>query len=97
ELHLSQDGPAMPIGKLWQQIINEAKPKLIITTGTAGGIGPDMELGDVVFAGKVRFDCQKEFKSKPFATTTYPCSSLRANSLPVATTLFKANADHLPL
>jgi hypothetical protein len=96
ELHLSQDGPAMPIAKLWAQIITEAKPKLIITTGTAGGIGPNLELGDVVFAAKVRFDCQKEFKSKPFASTAYTCPSLLTNSLTVAETLFKANADHLP-
>jgi hypothetical protein len=96
ELHLSQDGPKMTIAKLWAQIIAEAKPKLIITTGTAGGIGPNMELGDVVFAEKVRFDCQKEFKSKSFATTAYPCPSLKTSSISIATGLFKANADHLP-
>ena len=39
ELHLSQDGPKMPIAALWQQLIAEVKPKLVITTGTAGGIG----------------------------------------------------------
>ena len=48
ELHMSQDGPKLPIAKLWAQLIAEVKPKLVITTGTAGGIGPAIELGDVV-------------------------------------------------
>jgi Phosphorylase superfamily len=96
ELHLSQDGPAMPIAKLWQQIIAEAKPKLIITTGTAGGIGAKVELGDVVVAQTVRFDCQKSFKSKPFHSSAYKCSKLKFNSYPAAEKLFAANASHLP-
>ncbi len=66
ELHLSQDGPKMPIAKLWAQIIAEAQPKLIITTGTAGGIGAKVVLGDVLSAKSVRFDCLKSFKSQPF-------------------------------
>jgi nucleoside phosphorylase len=96
ELHLSQDGPAMPIAKLWTQIIVEAKPTLIITTGTAGGIGAKMELGDVVAAQDVRFDCQKTFKSKPFHNTAYKCSKLKSKSYPAAEKLFAANAAHLP-
>src|ERR1700733_15342081 len=96
ELHLSQDGPDMPIAKLWQQIINEAQPKLIITTGTAGGIGSQVELGDVVTAQAVRFDCQKAFKSKPFHNSLYKPSKLNYASYPAAEKLFAANADHLP-
>src|SRR5580704_8925055 len=71
ELHMSQDGAALPIAKLWKQIIAEAQPTLIITTGTAGGIGSKMELGDVVVASEVRFDCQKSFKSAPFHNSIY--------------------------
>ncbi|MFZ1008679.1 MAG: hypothetical protein WAN65_17695 [Candidatus Sulfotelmatobacter sp.] len=96
ELHLSQDGPDMPIAKLWQQIINEAQPKLIITTGTAGGIGAKVELGDVVTAQAVRFDCQKSFKSKPFHNSKYKCSKLNYGAYSEAEKLFAANADHLP-
>jgi purine-nucleoside phosphorylase len=96
ELHLSQDGPDMPIAKLWAQIIAEAQPKLIITTGTAGGIGAQVELGDVVTAQAVRFDCQKTFKSKPFHNSLYKSSKLNYASYPVAEKLFAANAQHLP-
>jgi hypothetical protein len=96
ELHLSQDGPKMPIAKLWQQLIAEVKPKLVITTGTAGGIGAAMELGDVVVAPSVRFDCTAQFKSAPFHNSVYTTSKLKTTSMKVAQQLFAANASHLP-
>ena len=96
ELHLSQDGPKMPIAKLWAQIIAEANPKLIITTGTAGGIGAAIELGDVLCAKYVRFDCLKQFKSQAFHDSIYSCSKLTFKSGSVAEKLFLANVTHLP-
>jgi len=39
ELHMSQDGPKLPVRLLWKQLIAETQPKMVITTGTAGGIG----------------------------------------------------------
>ena len=96
ELHLSQDGPKMPIAKLWAQIIAEAQPKLIITTGTAGGIGAKVVLGDVLSGQSVRFDCLKSFKSAPFHNSIYACSKLAYKSTAVAQKLFLANTSHLP-
>jgi hypothetical protein len=40
-----------------RQIIQEVQPKLVITTGTAGGIGKEFEVGDVIVSPIVRFDC----------------------------------------
>jgi Phosphorylase superfamily len=96
ELHFSQDGPDMPIAQLWKQIIAETEVKLLITTGTAGGIGAKVELGDVVTAQAVRFDCQKAFKSKSFHNSIYQTSKLNYASYPIAEKLFAANAEHLP-
>jgi len=96
ELHLSQDGPKMPVAKLWAQIIAEASPKLILTTGTAGGIGSAVVLGDVLCAESVRFDCLKAFKSAPFHSSVYACSPLAHTSAAVAQKLFLANTAHLP-
>src|SRR6516225_9500053 len=62
ELHMSQDGLKLPVARLWQQLIAEVRPKLVITTGTAGGIGAGIELGDVIIARSVRFDCIRKFK-----------------------------------
>jgi hypothetical protein len=96
ELHLSQDGPKLPIAKLWAQLIQETGASLIITIGTAGGIGAGIVLGDVVVASSVRFDCQKTFASTPFHNAIYPCPTLAQTQFPAAQVLFAANTSHLP-
>jgi Phosphorylase superfamily len=97
ELHFSQDGPKMPIAKLWAQLIQQVRPKLVITTGTAGAIGAAVELGDVVAAQSVRFDCTKDFKSQLFHNAVYQCSKLKTTSVAEAQRLILANAAHLPV
>jgi len=67
ELHLATDGISAPIVQLWSQIIEEAKPALVITTGTAGGIGEATQLGDVFAVTNAKFNCTKTFKSKAWA------------------------------
>jgi hypothetical protein len=67
ELHLATDGITAPIVALWQQIVREVRPKLVITTGTAGGIGAATQLGDVFVVNSAKFNCTKDFKSKPWA------------------------------
>ncbi|HVR40084.1 MAG TPA: hypothetical protein VMU84_13385 [Thermoanaerobaculia bacterium] len=57
-LHLNTDGPKLPLAGLWKQIIAEVKPKLVITTGTAGAIGTPMKLGDVLVSTSASFDCK---------------------------------------
>jgi nucleoside phosphorylase len=71
DLHLSQDGPELPVRDLWAQLIAETKPRLVITTGTAGGVGEHTDLGDVIVSQTVRFDCKKTFANAPFATAVY--------------------------
>jgi hypothetical protein len=67
ELHLATDGTTAPIVALWQQMVTEVRPKLVITTGTAGGIGTATELGDVFVVNNAKFNCTKEFQGKPWA------------------------------
>jgi hypothetical protein len=71
QLHLATDGPAPPIVELWQQIVTEVKPQLVITTGTAGGIGASTSLGDVFVTSSAKFNCTKGFASKPWAQERY--------------------------
>ncbi len=101
--HLSQDtkkppkaNETLPNEDVWKQIIEEVKPKLVITTGTAGGIGTKCEVGDVVISPIVRFDCQKWLKSEEFATAHYQDTGPKTKFLAKAKTLFKANAAQLP-
>lgn len=94
--HMSQDGPELPNIDVWRQIIQEVRPKLVITTGTAGGIGKEFEVGDVIVSSVVRFDCTSKFKKEPFAQQHFTSSPAKATHFAAARTLFKANAAQLP-
>lgn len=94
--HMSQDGPQLPNIDVWRQIIEEVQPTLVITTGTAGGIGKEFEVGDVVVSPIVRFDCTAKFKKQPFAQAHYSSKSAKTTRFAQAKTLFKANSGQLP-
>lgn len=94
--HMSQDGPQLPNIDVWRQIIQEVQPKLVITTGTAGGIGKEFEVGDVIVSSIVRFDCIQKFKAQPFALAHYTSAPAKTKQFATARTLFKANAPQLP-
>ena len=70
-LHLDYDGPAIPVRKMITEVVQTVQPKLFITTGTGGGIGKEVKLGDVVIAGHTKFDCVTQFKTEPWATASY--------------------------
>jgi nucleoside phosphorylase len=96
-LHLDYDGPAIPVRRLITEIAQAVAPKLFITTGTGGGIGANVRLGDVVIAGTVRFDCKTQFKSQPWATAAYQAAELPAGALGAITpALTGVNASRIP-
>jgi nucleoside phosphorylase len=84
-LHLDYDGPACPVRQLMAEIVQAVIPKLFITTGTGGGIGEEVALGDVVLAGKTRFDCTTQFKNESWATASYQTSPMPAGALSAIT------------
>jgi nucleoside phosphorylase len=94
--HMSQDGPQLPNIDVWRQIILEVEPELVITTGTAGGIGKQFEVGDVIVSPIVRFDCIAKFKKEPFAKAHFTSSAPKTTHFVKARSLFKANATQLP-
>jgi hypothetical protein len=94
--HMSQDGPKLPNLEVWSQIISEVQPKLVITTGTAGGIGQEWEVGDVVVSPLVRFDCTSKFKAEPFAKDHYSTRPADTTLFAKAQELFAINAGQLP-
>lgn len=92
-LHLDYDGPAVPYRRLIGEIAETVRPRLFITTGTGGGIGKQVALGDVVVAGHTRFDCVKQFSNEPWAKAEYATSALPAGALAAITPdLTKVNA-----
>jgi nucleoside phosphorylase len=96
-LHLDYDGPQTPLKNLVNDLVDSVDPKVFITTGTAGGIGKDTALGDVVISTKVRFDCTTQFKSEPWASAEYTSAPLPAGALNAITpSLLAVNAASLP-
>jgi nucleoside phosphorylase len=96
ESHLSQDGPQAPNVQVWQQIIEDVEPKLVLTTGTGGGIGKQFEVGDVILSPVVHFDCLRKFKAQFGKEPPFFSSAPHAKYLATAKQLFKANSDQLP-
>jgi hypothetical protein len=94
--HMSQDGPQLPNIDVWRQIIEDTNPKLVITTGTAGGIGPEFEVGDVIVSPIIRFDCTAKFKNQPFHSQHFSSKPADTSHFATAKTLFSANSDQLP-
>jgi hypothetical protein len=101
--HLSQDtnkhlpkNDVLPNAVVWRQIIGEVQPELVITTGTGGGIGKQLEVGDVIVSSVVRFDSRKWLKPAPFSEASYHSNSTQTKYFAQAKTLFKANAGQLP-
>ena len=94
--HMSQDGPKLPNVDVWRQILEEVQPKLVLTTGTAGGIGTQFEVGDVVVSPIVRFDCTAKFKAEPFHADHYASAAAKSKNFATASQLFAANAGQLP-
>jgi nucleoside phosphorylase len=80
-LHLDYDGPHIPVRKLMAELAATVRPKLFITTGTGGGIGKQVALGDVVVGAKVRFDCTQQFKNESWAQAVYQTSALPAGAI----------------
>jgi hypothetical protein len=102
ESHMSQDTkgkPTPPDEKIpnlmvWKQIIEDVQPKLVLTTGTGGGIGAQFEVGDVIVSPLVNFFSQRAFKglNNVHGSSAAPTTK----DFATAKTLFKANSDRLP-
>jgi nucleoside phosphorylase len=97
-LHMSQDGPDLPVADLFRQVIAETGCELIITTGTAGGVGATTLLGDVIVGDYVHFDCTETFKAQPWARASYKTSEVpKPVQLSTAVQkLIPVNASRLP-
>jgi nucleoside phosphorylase len=99
-LHLDYDleavAPVIPINKMLTEVVQTVKPKVVITTGTGGGIGADVKLGDVIIAGQTLFDCSHLFAGETWAHKSYGTSAISARALALITPdLLKVNAARI--
>jgi hypothetical protein len=105
ELHLNQDSvdrpgqlPTLPVADLFRQLLQETRPKLIITAGTAGATFGKTRLGDVMLTRAARFRLSDEFKAAPFNNRTYACTwmpKIPVGYLAKAKPLLDAHKDKL--
>jgi len=65
ELHPKQNGDLLPFIPVMQQLIQELAPSLVISTGTAGAIGSQVNCGDVAVTSAARFHCQVQYPKEP--------------------------------
>lgn len=97
ELHLNQDGvrtgdgtATLPVKRFFRQMIEEVRPSLVITVGTAGATFPPKEtitlggmqcppheLGDVMITRGAKFRLSQEFKNEPFASKGFRCTAFQ--------------------
>jgi nucleoside phosphorylase len=103
-LHLDHDsetvtpGMVIPYSKMLTEMIQMVNPKVFITTGTGGGIGSDVKLGDVILAGKTVFDCQGQFKNETWHNASYATTPVSSKALALITpALLKVNAANVAL
>jgi len=72
------------------------RPRIFITTGTGGGIGSDVKLGDVIIASQTRFDCTSQFASQPWHSQSYRTSTLPPGTIGfIQPGLTMVNAKHI--
>jgi uridine phosphorylase len=85
------------VKKLMTEIAQAVSPQVFITTGTAGAIGANVLLGDVVVGGSVRFDCTTQFKNEPWHDAAFTPSPLPPGALSAMTpALLQLNASRVP-
>ena len=78
ELHLNQDGKrtgdgtaTLPVKDFFDQIIDEANPKVFLTIGTSGSVFEQFGLGDAVISRAAKFRLKSEFRNEAFNGNTY--------------------------
>jgi nucleoside phosphorylase len=69
--HLARDDLSLPVRDMFRQVLEQTGARLAITTGTAGAIGPRLQLGDVVVTNRALFKLDGAFKSAPFNGKSY--------------------------
>jgi nucleoside phosphorylase len=103
ELHMHEDAKKLPDGSytlpikdMFKQMIADAKPKVFLTTGTAGGVYCSMHLGDVMVSRAAEFYCQKDFAAAKFNHQKFQSKwTVPAKYVAAAEKLMQGFAGHL--
>ncbi len=66
DMHLTTDGPAVPLRQLVTLLSEECRPEMLITTGTSGGARLGDPIGSVVLTPSARFRLTGSYANLPF-------------------------------
>jgi hypothetical protein len=83
ELHPKANGLKLPFIPVIAQLVSELNPKLLISTGTAGGIGSQLNCGDVTITNSARFHCRSTYAAYPRINTLTASHGQLTNSATV--------------
>lgn len=80
-LRINTDGPTMPVVRLLKQVLEEAKPKLVLGVGLGGGVTPQHQVGDVVIATQAEYQLRGDLdgslrNNQSFQSTWQPPTAL---------------------
>jgi len=83
ELHPKQNGSGLPFVPVMQQLLAELAPALVISTGTAGAVGPNLNCGDVTITSEARFHCHVQYPHEPSINTMSANHTALTNSVAI--------------
>jgi hypothetical protein len=104
DMHISTDGPKLPLRNMVARIIGDFAPKMILTIGTAGGARTVDALGTVNITNAARFDLtkefddiDKEFNNKTFSNAWQPSKVIleKLNALLMTTPVTDSELEYL--
>ena len=80
ELHPKNNGKQIPFIPVIKQLVSELKPKLVISTGTAGGVGSKIQCGDVVITNSARLHLREVYAGSLASLNTLSTKSTELKS-----------------
>ncbi len=92
DLHINTDGAGLPLRQLIAQILEDARPSLLLSVGTSGGVRVEDGLGDCLVTNAARFRLSDEFE-----TASFNEQSFRSRWKPARRLLGKAERMLLPM
>src|SRR5262249_22603889 len=95
ELHPKVNGNKLPIIPVIQQLVTELAPLLVLSTGTAGGMGGALLCGDVVVTDSARFRVTTKYPTYPGIDELSANGKALTNSVEINGKYLKYAAENL--
>ena len=83
ELHPKVNGDQLAIVKVFQQLVAELQPSLVLSTGSAGGMGSILNCGDVAVTSSARFKVSTTYPTYPEINTLSDHGTALSNTVTI--------------